>query len=549
MRKLKQFFTFDWLFRAYYWIIGYCKHEWKIYQLRRKYARKPKQTRGWVRALIILFFASLSLLILAIPSDPLKAIPFLGEPLFQILDASPSAQGRYLFSLKQLFITAPVLYILWVLRDQNRLREIADKRKDTNLKEFQQLQLWATGNIEGQHDEAAKQTLQISALHSLRAYLRGDYGEDFRRPAFEIFKASLKKEHDKLFVQLGDLDLKLSKDNILNLLNRLPIAAQLNQIIAEDWYIFLVDNDFPKTRMSLLGVNLGHAYLHHRTFGKKLNLSYSELSTAYLGYSNMRGINLRGARLFGTDFEFSDLRKADLSFVKMQKAILDHAQMDEIDLEFAILSNSSLKYSKLRMAELLYTNMDGVDLYKSQLHGSKLYHASLDLANLSEAIFQQTYLSEARLNGAYLRNAIFIGADMESATLQGAMMINAQLQGAYLMGTNLEAVDLSGANLSGVISKADDKSTKSILDRVGIDSDLSGLPSSISTISERNKLISELREKYVFDEFDPARLDEVINRIEIAQSPYNLRDAILGAYTLGDASGWAVEYENATKSK
>jgi hypothetical protein len=43
-----------------------------------------------------------------------------------------------------------------------------------------------------------KIALQVSALHSLRGYLKGEYGESFRRGAYEIFRSVLKIQHDKI---------------------------------------------------------------------------------------------------------------------------------------------------------------------------------------------------------------------------------------------------------------------------------------------------------------------------------------------------------------
>ncbi|WP_200888745.1 hypothetical protein, partial [Staphylococcus aureus] len=38
---------------------------------------------------------------------------------------------------------------------------------------------------------AARDTLQIAALHQMRAFLRGEYGKSFQRPAFELLRARL----------------------------------------------------------------------------------------------------------------------------------------------------------------------------------------------------------------------------------------------------------------------------------------------------------------------------------------------------------------------
>jgi hypothetical protein len=45
-----------------------------------------------------------------------------------------------IIQLYHLIIVAPIAFIVWVFRDQNHLRTLSNARKDTNLKEFQQLQ-------------------------------------------------------------------------------------------------------------------------------------------------------------------------------------------------------------------------------------------------------------------------------------------------------------------------------------------------------------------------------------------------------------------------
>jgi hypothetical protein len=108
--------------------------------------------------------------------------------------------------LSGIVMSAPIIFIIWTFRDKNKLLELENARKDTNLKEFQQLQRWATGNIDGNSDNDNKIALQISALHSLRAYLKGEYGESFRRGAYEIFRVILATQHQKILsamMQIG----------------------------------------------------------------------------------------------------------------------------------------------------------------------------------------------------------------------------------------------------------------------------------------------------------------------------------------------------------
>ena len=91
-------------------------------------------------------------------------------------------------------------FVIWFFRDQNKLWEIENSRKDTNLKDFQQLQQWATGHFpkasennissdasgSADKEQADSNALQLSAIYQLGAFFRGEFGEQFRRPAYEI---------------------------------------------------------------------------------------------------------------------------------------------------------------------------------------------------------------------------------------------------------------------------------------------------------------------------------------------------------------------------
>lgn len=64
--------------------------------------------------------------------------------LIQSADDTGSAL-RYLLPVLQLAITAPMLFVLWLWRDQNQRAAIENQRKDTLLKEFQEIQKQAGG--------------------------------------------------------------------------------------------------------------------------------------------------------------------------------------------------------------------------------------------------------------------------------------------------------------------------------------------------------------------------------------------------------------------
>ncbi|RUA07309.1 MAG: hypothetical protein DSY43_00025, partial [Gammaproteobacteria bacterium] len=252
------------------------RHNREIKKLQKAHNNFTRSPSTFHRILKVIFFTMASIVIFCF----IYTNPFNCEILNKITDT------KSIISLATLIITAPIVFIVWAFRDQNKLLELENARKDINLKEFQQLQRWATGNIEGDEDNADnKIALQISALHSLRGYLKGEYGESFRRGAYEIFRASLATQHQKILQKV-----KKGNSNIADEINRCSLTKQLNIIAHEEWFNLLINHNFPTNNISLLGVDLQETYLHHRIYGKTLDLSHAQLQGA-----NLRRAQLQGA--------------------------------------------------------------------------------------------------------------------------------------------------------------------------------------------------------------------------------------------------------------
>ena len=97
-------------------------------------------------------------------------------------------------------------FTLWRFRDQNKRDDqktasalYENSRKDTNLKDFQQLQKWVVGletaNSGKESDAGESSTsnqtnpLRIAAIHQLGGFFRGEFGEQFQIPAYELLHA------------------------------------------------------------------------------------------------------------------------------------------------------------------------------------------------------------------------------------------------------------------------------------------------------------------------------------------------------------------------
>ena len=369
LRLLAEKFSTSTVNVIFYKFVRLTKHKKKIQGLQKKYNKFKKTPVTGIRASGVVLSSVLSIALLWL----IYKNPYEWEILKQV-----TIDTKSIISLTTLIITAPIVFVVWLFRDKNKLLELENARKDTNLKEFQQLQRWATGNMDGNSDNDNKIALQISALHSLRAYLKGEYGESFRRGAYEIFRVILATQHQKILKKLKNDESK----TIRGAIDSCPLTKQLNIIASEEWFNLLINHNFPTKGISLVGVDLSHAYLHHRTYGETLGLQGARLQGANLWVAQLQGASLWRAQLQGADLSVAQLQGANLGKVQLQGANLWGARLQGADLRNARLQGVDLRNVKLQ----------GADLGKAQLQG----------ANLWEVRLQWTSLWEVQLQGAYV---------------------------------------------------------------------------------------------------------------------------------------------------
>ena len=160
----------------------------------------------------------------------MSEIIFVLAYLVAIKNSNSNSVGYWNFII--LIVSAPVAFVIWHFRDENNRQQIENQRKDINLKEFQKLSEWVSGahlpeiktvskttqkssSKDGAEiieqttelsEEYAKKpntadfdtfskrdgaiALQISAIYNLLPFFRGDHGESFRRPAFNLLKSA-----------------------------------------------------------------------------------------------------------------------------------------------------------------------------------------------------------------------------------------------------------------------------------------------------------------------------------------------------------------------
>ncbi len=331
----------------------------------------------------------------------LSAIIFLLIYFAVIKNSSENSVGSWNFII--LIVSSPVAFVIWHFRDENSRQQIENQRKDINLKEFQKLSEWVSGahlpeikiinknttkssfttdnesailpekQITEQIEEYSKEygqkpdnahlgtfskwngavALQISAIYNLLPFFRGDYGESFRLPAFNLLKSAWQSMQQNYLNQLTPEDSELNDDQRDQIIDALQHNANSPMAIALTYVLLSFDQKneqlnlhyFPEMRSSLClaGVNL---YFLMKTTKSK-NSSEIDLSEIDLCGANLKLTNLSDSNLFAANLSGASLFKANLSGANLIEANLSHTDLGEANLSNANLSNADLYDARL----------------------------------------------------------------------------------------------------------------------------------------------------------------------------------------------------------
>ena len=390
-----------------------------------------------------------------------------------------------------LIVSSPVAFAIWYFRDKNNRQQIENQRKDINLKEFQKLSEWVSGahlpemkivnkttnkrNLKS-NDELARLltlpieytteeteeysekpetadfntfskrdgavALQISAIYNLMPFFRGDYGESFRRPAFNLLKSawqamqqdSLKKldgghlsdeERKKIFDELtqkAKSPMGVALTQVLLSLNRENKKLNLRDFPEMLPNICLAGMNFHLSGVSELARDLSDLNLNGADF-RKIVLEKAELQGcqliqvkfdgAHLWEAKLDGANLWGAKLQDVDLKGAELKKADLRRAKLCNTYLLEANLQDAWLEGAELQNVNLTSVNLAKTYLAHADLQDVNLSRANLQ-----HADLQFTKMRSAIFQKADLQNANLSCANAQYANFSYANLKACNFK-----------------------------------------------------------------------------------------------------------------------------------
>lgn len=264
------------------------------------------------------------------------------------------------------------------------------------------------------------------------------------------------------------------------------------------------------------------------------DLRYARMERTDLHQADLTGADIEGASLAGADLRKAILGCADLSRLRLTESRTGAkcTSAKRADLRRARLSDARMQGIDLRGARLDEAVLDGVDLKDSELAGASFYNAQMERADLTGGIWMQgVNFGAAQLQGADLTGAKLIGADLRYAQLQGASLGFADLQGAQLDGADLEGADLSrtrlqGASLAGTILRG---------------ADLRGagawmtIPPSVTAATLAD--LTDLSLKPL-EAADTAALGHAVQRVETTAVREQVHDAVARPLNVADNRGW-----------
>ena len=313
---------------------------------------------------------------------------------FQICFPELLEKSAGLWNFIIVVVSAPVAFAIWHFRDENNRQQIENQRKDINLKEFQKLSEWVSGahlpeiktvdkttqkeglkdkgEIDGKFQLIERTTekteeygkkphaegfdtfgkregavaLQISAVYNLLPFFRGDYGESFRRPAFNLLKSAWQAmQQDSLKKWETE---NLSDDEQQAIIEELIWKAESPMGVALTHVLLSLDKknmqlnlrDFPEMlpNLCLAGMNFHLSGVDEKARNwSGLNLSGVDFRGAYLKEVHFEGSQLDGANLQHANLDKAKLQNADLSFANLQHTNLSEAKLQNADLRICDL--------------------------------------------------------------------------------------------------------------------------------------------------------------------------------------------------------------------
>jgi uncharacterized protein YjbI with pentapeptide repeats len=154
---------------------------------------------------------------------------------------------------------------------------------------------------------------------------------------------------------------------------------------------------------------------------------------------SLRGRNLSGAVLIGSDLRNVDFTGANLNEAHLERALLTRAKFrcgSTFDVRTKTSGWPEDECTWLQLASLAEAQLQAADFERARMQGAILIGANL---------------TGAQLAGTQLQGAMLINAQLQASSIEGASLNHAFLNGAYLIGAKISNSDLSDMLIGGTI--------------------------------------------------------------------------------------------------
>lgn len=230
----------------------------------------------------------------------------------------------------------------------------------------------------------------------------------------------------------------------------------------------------------LTGANLDGASLVQADL-RNVAITCADIDRLLVGDSRA---DVKCASARGANFTRARMTDAKLAGADVAGAVFDHVTLEGADMRYLLAQGADFTSANLQRVELSGNSvLHGASFLTASLQGADLTTAELTLANFVSANLQGALLSYTRLEGARLLDADLDGADLQNARLFGADLTNAKISLADFRGTILwktkppEGDPTGTADLSPLTSRPPDQLDISALKDLIAQSTVPGLKS------------------------------------------------------------------------
>ncbi len=325
----------------------------------------------------------------------------------------------------------PIAFELWKFRDENKRLEIANTRKDINLKEFQKLAEWVS-------DEKTSTALRISTIYNLKPFLRNERGEDFCKPALTLLKQAWFSLQEETLAQLSMATSEAERKQSIQRLRQnaeSPLGLAISSVLLCDGGKHLKVHCEMLKNTCFAGMSFNepiwnldkdifeNADLTNCQFQgakfRQVDFSKSFLIGCDFQGASLTAVTAKGSHLERVNFALSEMVDTDFSAASFTDVDFSHSEIKRSQFNQASLS--AVKFDNAHLARLEMQLKDASDLSFKQC--SQLDHINLSGSYLADTVFKKTRIAYLNLSDTHCMRVTFTKCEINASKF-----INSQIE-------------------------------------------------------------------------------------------------------------------------